>query len=106
MKELEKKKSSLNKIYRINIPLSIILGIFYSFYYPYIPRRGGKPPMIEEMEYSEAVIQSGIIFFVILSISFYIIISNKKKKIEELERLEKTNKKNIKQFKSISDFKN
>jgi len=104
--QLEYSKKSLNKIYYINIPISIIVGILYSIYSPYLPGRKGRPPMIERMEYSDAVLQSAFIFFSILLISFYLIISRKRNKINELDRKYKNDIKNIKEYKSVSNFKN
>ncbi|WP_339882541.1 hypothetical protein [Polaribacter vadi] len=102
--QLESSKKSLKKIYFINIPISIILGIIYSLYSPYLPGRRGRPPMIERMEYSDAILLSAFIFFSILFLSFFFLIS--KKKINDLERKYNNDKKNIKEYKSVSNFKN
>ncbi len=104
--QLDHSKKSLKKICYINIPISIVVGVAYSFYSPYLPGRRGRPPMIERMEYSDAVFQSAFIFFSILLISFYFIISRKKNKINELDRKYKNDIKNIKEYKSVSNFKN
>ena len=104
--QLESSKKSLKYIYIINIPISIILGIIYSVYSPYLPGRRGRSPMIERMEYSDAILQSAFIFFSILFVSFFFLISKKKKKINDLERKYNNDKKKIKEYKSVSNFKN
>ncbi len=103
-KELDKKKNALNRIYKFNVPISIVIGVLYSFIYPYIPRKGGRPPMIEEMEYIDAITETAILFFILLFFSMYFIINKKKKKIEELEREVYVKNKNTKQYKSVSKF--
>ena len=82
--KLEKEKKKLKKIYSVNLPLGIIGGFIFSFGYPYIPRKSGRKPQIEIMEYSEAVIENAILFGIILAISFYFLISKSKSKIERL----------------------
>ncbi|WP_428741314.1 hypothetical protein [Tenacibaculum sp.] len=103
--ELKKKQIALRKVYTLNIPLSILFVLAFSFVDPYLPRKGGKPPMIEVMDYSTAVIQSGVLLFIILLISYYWIISKKKKEIEKIEREIHIEKKGVKKYNSISNFR-
>lgn len=104
-KELDKKKKALKRIYKFTIPIAIIGGLVYSFAYPYLPRKNGRKPIIEEMEYYDAVIQNAVLFFFLLFISMYYVIHKKKKKIKELERELYVKKKGTKKYNSVSSFK-
>lgn len=104
-KELNNKLKELRRIYSLKIPIAILFGVLFSLIYPYLPRKGGRPAMIDVMDYSTAVIQSAILIFIILLISYYWVISKKKKEIENLEREVHLEKKNIKKYNSISNFK-
>lgn len=96
--KLEKEKEKLEKIYKQKLPLSVGFITLISAIYPYFPRKGGRMPQIEEMNYTEAFIENLILFVIILSISFYFMISEKRKKVERLEREYKIEKKNIKPY--------
>nr|WP_298991567.1 hypothetical protein [uncultured Polaribacter sp.] len=96
--KLEKEKIRLKKIYSVNLPLGILGGIIFSFGYPYIPRKSGRKPQIEMMEYSEAVTDNAILFGIVLAISFYFLISKSKRNIEKLQREFNVEKKNIKKY--------
>ena len=76
-KEIEKLKKK--------IPFFIGVVILLSFSAPYIPGRQGRQPLIEKLEYHEAVLFYFIIMAITLSI-FYLWKMNKlKKELRELK---------------------
>lgn len=58
--EYEENLKAYNRFKKL-IPLGILLGVCFSFVYPYIPLRNG--PLVEHLAYSDAVIIMHIVFF-------------------------------------------
>jgi Na+/melibiose symporter-like transporter len=83
--EIEKYKKKIIKLKK-NAPFAIIGGLLFCFIYPYLPRRYGRKPLIEQMEYFNAVLFIGVIYFIIYAISYFYLIDKYKKEIETLKR--------------------
>lgn len=58
--EYEENLKAYNRLKKL-IPLGILLGVCFSFVYPYIPLRNG--PLVKYLAYSDAVIIMHIVFF-------------------------------------------
>jgi len=67
------------------IPLGILIGIAFSFLFPYLPGSRGRRPMIEAWEYQNAVIFSAIIFIIAYSIGYLLKKEKLEKKLRELK---------------------
>lgn len=76
-----------NKLDRMKkrIPLGILMGIVFSFLFPYLPGRRGRRPMIETWDYHNAVIFSAIIFAIIYPIGYSMGKNKIEKKMRELK---------------------
>ena len=61
LKEEYNKNLKAHKRLKKLIPLGVLLGVCFSFVYPYIPLRNG--PLVEHLAYSDAVIIMHIAFF-------------------------------------------
>ena len=67
------------------IPLGILIGIAFSFLFPYLPGRRGRSPMIETWEYHNAVLFSAVIFAIVYPIGYAMRKSKLEKKLRELK---------------------
>ncbi len=67
------------------IPFFIGVVLVLPFFHPYIPGRWGRPPLIERMEYHEAVIFGFIVMSITLSIFYSWKMDKLKKKLRELK---------------------
>jgi len=80
-------QSCQNKLVRIKkmIPIGILIGIAFSFLFPYLPGRRGRSPMIETWEYHNAVLFSAAIFAIVYPIGYAMRKSKLEKKLRELK---------------------
>ncbi|MFH4966547.1 hypothetical protein V8G69_16215 [Gaetbulibacter sp. M235] len=97
--EIETYEKKIKKLKK-NAPFAIIGGILLSLIYPYLPRRYGRKPLIEQMEYFNAVLFMGVIYFIIYAISYFYLIDKYKKEIEALNRRKISLESKIKEYKS------
>ena len=103
--KIEKLKKKLKFYYTRSIPFSIVVVTAYSFIEPNIPKKSGRKSIIKPLEYSDAVVYNAVLFFIILTVSFYFIIQKQRRKIEKLEREKYVLSKNTKPYKSAESFK-
>lgn len=70
-----------NKLERMKkrIPLTIFICVVFALVFPFLPGSRGRRPMIETMEYTEAIVFLAIVFSIIYPIS-YLIKNNKLQK--------------------------
>ncbi|MCR8668055.1 hypothetical protein NO995_10205 [Aestuariibaculum sp. M13] len=67
------------------IPLGILIGIGFSFLFPYLPGKHGRRPLIETWDYHNAVIFGAVIFAVIYPIGYSIGKNKLEKKLRGLK---------------------
>ena len=83
--EIGKCENKISK-FKKRIPITIIVGIIFPFIYPYLPRKYGRKPLIEEWEYNSSVIFLISVYFITFVIIYFYIVERNKKKIESLKR--------------------
>ena len=79
---LEKKVAK----FKSRTPYAIIVGVLFSFIYPYVPRKYGGKTMVEDWDYLNAVFFMAVMYFVIYVISYYYVADKNRKTIESLRR--------------------
>lgn len=80
--ELQKNQNKQANMKR-RIPIYIIIGIVFSFLYPYFPGRRGRPSLAESYGYIYAVIFSATIFFILVPIIYYMTMKELQRKIQK-----------------------
>ena len=99
------KSEKFIKKFKKNVPFAVIGGLFFSFGYPYVPSGRGGKPLIETMEYTDAVIYMLVLYFVIYLISYFYLIDKKKENIESLKRTKTSIENRVESYKSTSKLK-
>lgn len=79
--EIERSQNKIDKMKK-GIPLFIIIGIIFTFAYPYIPGRRGRDPLVESMGYEYSVIFSAIMFIALVPVGYYMAKKDLEKKIK------------------------
>lgn len=83
-REIEIEKTKFSKFKR-NLLIGTIICIPLLFIYPYMPGRRGRPPLIETMDYTHAIIFIGILWAIVIPLSYFWNKENHRKKIKALK---------------------
>ncbi|NQX81900.1 MAG: hypothetical protein HRT66_07905 [Flavobacteriaceae bacterium] len=70
---------------RNKIPLGIVIGIVFSFIFPYIPGRHGRKPMLEDFGYENSVVFCVVFYAIIYLIGYATDKSKLEKELRELK---------------------
>jgi len=77
-----------NKVakFKSRTPFAVFFGVLFSLVSPYLPRRYGRKPLIEDWGYLNVLLFTAILYFVIYIVSYYYVVDKSKKAIEALYR--------------------
>ncbi len=76
--------SKLQKM-KSRVPLAIVVGIIFSFIFPFMPGHRGKEPLAEQWGYQNAVIFSATVLFIAYPIGYILRKERIEKKLRQLK---------------------